>query len=58
MGRVYTYLNPPEDIGIPCQKEEFDLELLTELLKKDLDTSELGLEELKSASRRNGPRRS
>ena len=46
-GRVYTYLNPPEDIGILCQKEKIDLELLAELLKKDPDTSELGLEELK-----------
>ena len=24
-GRVFTYLNPPEDIGIKCQKEPFDL---------------------------------
>ena len=47
IGRVYTYLNPLEDIGVLCQKEEFDLELLAELLRKDLDTSELGLEELK-----------
>ena len=25
-GWVYTYLDPPEDIGVSCQKEEFDLE--------------------------------
>ena len=29
-GKVYTYLDPPEDIGIPCQKEQFDLEFLTD----------------------------
>ena len=27
-GTVFTYLNPPEDIGIKCQKEPFDLESL------------------------------
>ena len=27
MGRVYTFLTPPEDIGALCQQEEFDLEL-------------------------------
>ena len=31
-GKVYTYLDPPEDIGIPCQKEQFDLEFLTDAL--------------------------
>ena len=31
-GKVYTYLNPPEDIGIPCQKEQFDLEFLADAL--------------------------
>ena len=45
-GIVYIYLNPQEDIGISCQQEEFDLELLAEKLKKDVDTSELWLEEL------------
>ena len=39
MGRVLTYLNPQEDIGVPCQQEPFDLELLTVLLQKDMDTS-------------------
>ena len=23
-GRVYTYLDPPEDIGVSCQQEQFD----------------------------------
>ena len=27
-GRVFTYLDPPEDMGIKCQKEPFDLESL------------------------------
>ena len=45
-GQVYTFLTPPEDIGVPCQQEEFDLELLAEKLQKDLDTSELCMEEL------------
>ena len=25
-GCIYTFLTPPEDIGIPCQQEEFNLE--------------------------------
>ena len=45
-GRVYTFLTPPEDIGVPCQQEEFDLELLAEKLQKDPATSELRMEEL------------
>ena len=27
-GGVYTYLDPPKNIGISCQKDEFNLELL------------------------------
>ena len=34
MGQIYTFLTPPEDIGIPCQQEEFDLELLARKLQK------------------------
>ena len=45
-GRVYTFLTPTEDIGITCQREEFDLNLLAERLQKDLDTSEHRMEEL------------
>ena len=29
-GQVHTFLTPPEDIGIPCQQEEFDLNLLAQ----------------------------
>ena len=43
---MYTYLNPLADIGVPCQQEQFDLELLAEKLQNDLDTSELCVEEL------------
>ena len=45
-GQVYTYLSPPEDIGVPCQQEQFDLELLAEKLQNDLDTGEVLMEEL------------
>ena len=45
-GWVYTFLMPPEDIGVPSQQEEFDLELLAEKLQKDPATSELRMEEL------------
>ena len=47
---MYTYLNPPEDIGVPCQQEQFDLELLAEKLQNDLDNSELRMEELERIS--------
>ena len=38
-GRVYTYLDPPEDIGVPCQKEEFDLAFLRSMLQDEHDVS-------------------
>ena len=37
-GRVFTYLDPPEDIGIKCQKEPFDLEFLRDTLRGEQDT--------------------
>ena len=45
-GRIYTFLTPPEDIGIPCQQEEFDLELLTRKFQKDPENSEMCIVEL------------
>ena len=45
-GRIYTLLTPPEDIGIPCQQEEFDLELLARKLQNDPENSEMCVEEL------------
>ena len=38
-GRVYTYLDPPENIGVSCQKDPFDLKLLRSLLQDEQDTS-------------------
>ena len=40
-GEVYTYLDPPEDIGIKCQKEPFDLESLKDTLQGKEDTGTL-----------------
>ena len=40
-GRIYTFLTLPEDIGIPCQQEEFDLELLARKLQNDPENSEM-----------------
>ena len=42
---MYTFLTPPEDIGIPCQ-QEFDLSLLAEKLENGQDPSEHRMEEL------------
>ena len=33
-GRVFTYLYAPEDIGIKCQKEPFDLESLMDTTRQ------------------------
>ena len=46
-GKVYTFLVPPEDIGVSCQQEQFDLELLTTLLQNEKDTSTIHEEKLK-----------
>ena len=45
-GRVFTYLDPPEDIGIKCQKEPFDLESLRDTLQGEQDTSTMQEERL------------
>ena len=45
-GKVYTFLAPPEDIGVLCQQEQFDLELLTALLQNEKDTSTIHEEKL------------
>ena len=45
-GHIYTFLTPSEDIGIPCQQEEFDLELLARKLQNDPENSEICKEEL------------
>ena len=38
-GQVFTYLSPPENIGISCQKDPFDLELLRNMLREEQDIS-------------------
>ena len=46
-GKVFTYLDPPEDIGIKCQKETFDLEFLRDTLCGEQDTGAIQEERLK-----------
>ena len=46
-GEVFTYLEPPEDIIIKCQKEPFDLESLKDTLQGEQDTGTLQEERLK-----------
>ena len=54
-----TVVFPSVDPLVPCQQEQFNLELLAEKLQKDLDTSEPWMEELgkenSSTSRHHGP---
>ena len=38
-GEVFTYLDPPENIGITCQKEPFDIESLRDTLQGESNTS-------------------
>ena len=46
-GGMSTYLDPPEDIGIKCQKEPFDLEFLRDTLQGKQDTGTIQEERLK-----------
>ena len=50
-GCVYTYLNPPEDIGVSCQQEQFDPEFLTDALRGEHDTSTIHEEKLERIPR-------
>ena len=45
-GKVLTFQTPPEDIGVPCQQEEFNLDLLKKRFQDD-SVLEHGMEELK-----------
>ena len=57
-GRVFTCLNPPEDIGIKCHKEPFDLEFLRDTLRGEQDTGtiqEERLERIQSVRKLVGP---
>ena len=44
---VFTYLDPPEDIGIKCQKEPFNLESLRDTLQGEQDTNTMQEKRLK-----------
>ena len=46
-GQVFTYLSPPENIGISCQKDPFDLEFLCNMLREEQDISMAQKESLK-----------
>ena len=50
-GGVFTYLDPPEDIGIKCQKEPFDLEILRDTLRGKQDTSTIQEERTRKNSK-------
>ena len=46
-GEVFTYLDPPENIGITCQKEPFDIESLRDTLQGKCNTGPMQEERLK-----------
>ena len=46
-GEVLTYLDPPENIGITCQKEPFDIESLRDTLQGECNTGPMEEERLK-----------
>ena len=55
---MYTYLAPPEDIGVSCQQEHFDLEFFADLLQDDDNTSSIHeekLERIKKVKKIAGP---
>ena len=57
-GEVLTYLDPPENIGITCQKEPFDIESLRETLQGKHNTGpmqEKRLERIPSVKKLVGP---
>ena len=48
-GEVFTYLDPPENIGITCQKEPFDIEFLKDTLQGESNTGPMQEERLKES---------
>ena len=46
-GEVFTYLDPPENIDITCQKEPFDIESLRDTLQGKCNTGPMQEERLK-----------
>ena len=57
-GQVFTYLSPPKNIGISCQKDPFDLEFLRNMLREEQDISmaqEESLERIPNIKKLAGP---
>ena len=57
-GQVFTYLSLPENIGISCQKDPFDLEFLRNMLREEQDISmaqEESLERIPNIKKLAGP---
>ena len=57
-GEVFTYLDPPENIGITCQKEPFNIESLRDTLQGKSNTGpmqEERLERIPSVKKLAGP---
>ena len=57
-GEVLTYLDPPENIGIACQKEPFDIESFRDTLQGEHNTGpmqEERLERIPSVKKLAGP---
>ena len=57
-GQVFTYLSPPENIGISCQKDPFDLEFIRNMLLEEQDISmaqEESLERIPNIKKLAGP---
>ena len=48
---VYTYLDPPNDIGVSCQKGEFGLEFLRSMLQDEHNASTVHEEKLERIPR-------
>ena len=57
-GQIFTYLSPPKNIGISCQKDPFDLESLRNMLREEQDISmaqEESLERIPNIKKLAGP---
>ena len=57
-GQIFTYLSPPKNIGISCQKDPFDLEFLCNMLREEQDIStaqEEALERIPNIKKLAGP---
>ena len=50
-GHVFTYLDPPEDMGFSCRKEEFNPRFLRSMFQGKRDTSAVHEEKLERIPR-------